>query len=191
MVFAVDIDSDAQLITRCLDGDREAFRRLYQRHCSRVRSILFQLTGKAEGLDDLTQEVFIKVYRALPNFRGESQFTTWLFRITYNVCQDARRKQGRRLQVVNLPETTSLENLPVADQREDNLGRLGRQELVQQALATLSAEQRDVIVLHDLQEKPQEEVARILDLPVGTVKSRVYYGRRKLREYLVAQGVEL
>ncbi|WP_287129162.1 sigma-70 family RNA polymerase sigma factor [Candidatus Cyanaurora vandensis] len=185
------METDEQLITRCLDGDQEAFRTLYQRHCPRVRSLLFQLTGKPEGLDDLTQEVFIKVFRALPKFRGESQFSTWIFRITYNVCQDFRRKQGRRLQLVNLPETTSLENLAVPDGREDNLGRLGRQELVQNALATLPAEQRDVIVLHDLQEKPQDEVARILNLPVGTVKSRVFYGRRKLREYLVAQGVEL
>jgi RNA polymerase sigma-70 factor (ECF subfamily) len=188
-MVAVHPDSDQLLITRCLKGEQEAFRALYQRYCPRVRSLLYQLTGKPEGLDDLTQEVFIKVYRALPNFRGESQFSTWLFRVTYNVCQDMRRKQGRRLQTVALGEHNSLENLPIPDEREDNLTRLSRQQLVQDALATLSAEQRDVIVLFDLQEKSQEDVAEILGLPVGTVKSRVYYGRRKLREWLEAQGV--
>lgn len=184
-------DSDQQLISRVLEGDNTAFRYLYQRYCPRVRSLLFQLTSKSEGLDDLTQEVFVKVHRSLPGFRGDSQFSTWLFRVTYNVCQDARRKQSRRLQVVTLPEYNSLENLPVSDEREDNLTRLNRQKLVQRALDSLSEEQREVIVLHDLQEKPQDEVAQILDVPVGTVKSRIYYGRRKLKEWFETQGVTL
>jgi RNA polymerase sigma-70 factor, ECF subfamily len=185
------LDTDQQIIARTLGGDRQAFRELYRRYCPRVRALLFQLTGRVEGLDDLTQDVFVKVHRNLAGFRGESLFSTWLFRVTYNVCQDYRRRQGRRLQTVTLPEYSSLENLPVTDERQDNLSRLSQQQLVQDALATLSAEQRDVIVLHDLQEKPQEEVARILDIPVGTVKSRLYYGRRKLKEWFLQQGVDL
>ncbi|WP_218082438.1 sigma-70 family RNA polymerase sigma factor [Anthocerotibacter panamensis] len=191
MTATVQTDSDQELIARATRGNTLAFRELYQRHCPRVRSLLFQLTGRPEGLDDLTQEVFLKVHRALPGFRGESKFSTWLFRVTYNVCQDARRRQARRLQTVTFESSATLENLSLADEREDTLGRLSRQQLVQDALASLPAEQRDVIVLHDLQERPQEEVAQILGLPVGTVKSRVFYGRRKLKDWFVQQGVVL
>ncbi len=191
MTSTVHSESDQKLITYCLNGDQSAFRTLYQRHQSRVRGLLYQLTGKIEGIDDLTQEVFLKVHRALPSFRGESQFSTWLFRVTYNVCQDARRRKGRRLQTVALGERSSLENLPIPDEREDALGRLSRQELVLRALDTLNSEHRDVIVLHDLQGKPQDEVAQLLELPVGTVKSRVFYGRRKLKEWFEQQGIVL
>ncbi|AGY59258.1 sigma-70 family RNA polymerase sigma factor [Gloeobacter kilaueensis] len=177
--------SDEQLVQRASRSDSQAFRELYQRYVAKVRGLLFQMTGDGDGLDDLTQEVFVKVFRALPSFRGDSQFSTWLFRIAVNCCQDARRRRGRR------PVAVPIDQLPLAAHSEDPLKRLDREELVARALQTLKDEHRLVVVLHDLQDRPQEEIAKILNVPVGTVKSRLFYARRQLREWFYAQGIEL
>ena len=187
MITVALIEEDSILVQRTLSGNQEAFRLLYRRHVGSVRRLVYQMTTDSQVLDDLTQEVFLKVHRNLSKFRGDAQFSTWLFRIAYNVCQDYHRRKGRSNKIVSLP----VEDLPISAPDAEVLSRLDRQELVSRALETLTPDHRAVVILHDLQEKSQEEVAQILEVPVGTIKSRLFYGRRKLKEWFSAQGVYL
>ncbi|WP_448561235.1 sigma-70 family RNA polymerase sigma factor [Trichothermofontia sp.] len=177
--------SDVELVQRCLQGRPAAFRQLYRRYQQRVRSTLYQLCGAA-GLDDLVQEVFLKAWKGLPNLKQPAQFSQWLYRIAWNVAMDQRRTYARdrsHLQVLgelldDPPPDTALTRLHYAD-------------LVQQGLAQLSLEHRAVLVLHDLEDIPQKEVASILEIPVGTVKSRLFHARAQMRQFLQQQGVQL
>jgi RNA polymerase sigma-70 factor (ECF subfamily) len=187
MITVALIEEDSILVQRTLSGNQEAFRLLYRRHVGPVRRLVYQMTTDSQVLDDLTQDVFLKVHRNLSKFRGDAQFSTWLFRIAYNVCQDYHRRKGRSNKVVSLP----VEDLPISAPDAEILSRVDRQEWVSRALETLTPDHRAVVILHDLQEKPQEEVAQILEVPVGTIKSRLFYGRRKLKEWFSAQGVYL
>lgn len=177
--------SDGELVQRCLQGQPAAFRQLYRRYQQRVRSTLYQLCGAA-GLDDLVQEVFLKAWKGLPKLKQPEQFSQWLYRIAWNVAMDQRRTYARdRSHLQTLGEF--LEGPPP----DVALTHLHYQDLVQQGLAHLSLEHRAVLVLHDLEEIPQKEVASILNIPVGTVKSRLFHARAQMRQFLEQQGVQL
>lgn len=179
--------SDTALVRQCQGGDRHSFRMLYQRYQQKVRSTLYQLCGKAV-LDDLVQEVFLKVWQGLPKLRNPDYFATWLYRISWNVAIDQRRRFAR--QITNPVDIETQDHL-MADQEEETLTTLHYQELIQQGLQTLSLEHRAVLVLHDLKDLPQKEVAEVLGVPLGTVKSRLHHARRSLRQFLETQGVKL
>jgi RNA polymerase sigma factor (sigma-70 family) len=183
---------DQQLVQATRQGNAQhsaaAFRQLYQRHHSRVRAILYQLgPGQPDGsLDDLVQEVFVRAWRGLPNFRATAQFSTWLYRIAYNVAADRRAalaKDRRRAQ--------ALQQAAPAHHTDPDLLTLHYQDLVARGLAALSADHRAVLVLHDLEALPQKEIAAILNIPIGTVKSRLFHARAALRQFLTDQGVQL
>ncbi len=176
---------DRDLIAQCLQGDRQSFRALYQRHHQRVRSVLYPL-GDSALLDDLVQEVFLRAWKGLPKFRQTAQFSTWLYRIAWNVATDHRQaaaKHRTRLQAI-------AQTAPDCDESADVL-QLHYQDLVQRGLDHLSLDHRTILVLHDLEDLPQAEVAHILDIPVGTVKSRLFHARAALRHFLHCQGVQL
>jgi RNA polymerase sigma factor (sigma-70 family) len=176
---------DQQLVQRCLAGDTQGFRELYRRHQQRVRSILYQLCDAAV-LDDLVQEVFMRAWKGLPKFRQSAQFSTWLYRIAWNAASDQRQAAARgrdRLQVLTHHATTQ--------QDAPDVMQLHYQDLVQRGLAALSFDHRTILVLHDLQEVPQKEVAEILAIPVGTVKSRLFHARAAMRQFLQKEGVQL
>jgi len=178
-------DADHELVQLCLKGYPQHFRRLYQRHQQRVRSILFQLCG-ASALDDLVQEVFLRAWKGLPKFRQSSKFSTWLYRIAWNVASDQRQdfaKARSRQQVLTDNAQT--------EQPAPNLMHLHYQDLVQRGLTTLSLDHRSVLVMHDLEEVPQKDVAEILGIPVGTVKSRLFHARAAMRQFLQTEGVQL
>lgn len=178
-------ESDHRLVQRCLQGDSQSFRQLYRRHQQRVRSILYQLCD-ATALDDLMQEVFIRAWKGLPKFRQTAQFSTWLYRIAWNVASDQRQSlaQGRnRLRLLT-------HNAAVQQDAPDVM-HLHYQDLVQRGLKQLSFDHRTILVLHDLQEVPQKEVAEILSIPVGTVKSRLFHARAAMRQFLQKEGVQL
>lgn len=179
--------SDLQLVNQCQQGDTASFRQLYRRYQQRVRSTLFQLCGK-DSLDDLVQEVFLRVWKGLPKLRQASYFSTWLYRITWNVATDGRRQYARRPPTED--DDSSLSNTEARPQDIPDLMQLHYQDLVQRALQSLKLEHRVVLVLHDLEDVPQKEVAKILELPLGTVKSRLFYARQAIREFLQEQGVE-
>jgi len=179
--------SDTELVRQCQSGDRHSFRMLYQRYQHRVRSTLFQLCGKTV-LDDLVQEVFLKAWQGLPKLRNPEYFATWIYRISWNVATDQRRRFARQSTV---PVDIETQDYLMADQEEETLTALHYQELIQQGLQTLSLDHRAVLVLHDLKDLPQKEVAEVLDVPLGTVKSRLHHARRSLRQFLETQGVKL
>lgn len=176
---------DAEIVQKCLQGDRQSFRHLYQRHQQRVRSTLFQLCGNS-ALDDLVQDVFVRAWKGLPNFRKTAKFSTWLYRITWNVACDRRRHLAQaHVQKQVLSNTVALQ------QDASDLMNLHYQDVVQRGLEVLSLDHRAVLVLHDLEDVPQKDIAQILNIPVGTVKSRLFHARDALRQFLHKEGVQL
>jgi RNA polymerase sigma factor (sigma-70 family) len=178
-------NNDFYLVQKCLQGDAQSFRLLYQQHSPRVRSILYQLC-EPSSLDDLVQEVFLRVWKGLPKFRGNAAFSTWLYRIAWNVAYDQRQK--------NVQKRTQLQALSekiLKEQEAPDLMKMHYQDLVQRGLSSLSFDHRTILVLHDVEEVPQKEVAEILEIPLGTVKSRLFHARVALRQFLQEQGVEI
>lgn len=180
-----------ELVARCQTGDRTAFRQLVEQYERTVFTTIASLIRDLSEADDIAQEVFIRVFRSLPTFRGQSQFSVWLYRITVNHCLDRLKHRRRR------PEAVSLDRM--LDQSEGDLDFLFKdtspdasevldqarlQKTVQVALNTLTPEYRVVITLKDLEGRSQEEIAMILDCPVGTVKSRLTRAREALKERL-------
>jgi RNA polymerase sigma-70 factor (ECF subfamily) len=178
-------ESDSCLIQQCLCGDTQSYAKLYRRHQLRVRSILYQLCGSS-ALDDLVQEVFLRAWKGLPKFRQTAKFSTWLYRIAWNLAADDRQ--------ANMQRRNQLENLTMkapTQQEAPNLLHLHYQDLVSRGLENLSFDHRTILVLHDLEEIPQKEVAQILNIPLGTVKSRLFHARTAMRQFLQQQGVQL
>lgn len=176
---------DDSLVWQCLQGDKQSFRLLYGRHQQRVRAILYQL-GQGAVLDDLVQEVFLRAWKGLPKFRRSAKFSTWLYRIAWNVASDQRQAIARgKTQLQTL--TT---HAPIQHDAPDVL-HLHYQDLVQRGLVSLSFDHRTVLVLHDLEEVPQKEIADILRIPLGTVKSRLFHARAAMRQFLEQEGVQL
>ncbi|CBN55162.1 MULTISPECIES: sigma-70 family RNA polymerase sigma factor [Kamptonema] len=184
--------SDSYLIAQCLEGDRTCFRHLYRRYQNKVRSTLYQLCGQF-FLDDLVQEVFLRVWKGLPKLKQRDNFSTWLYRITWNVAADQRQAFAQQRSFNS--KLTIEENLSVdANSKisvDFDLMQIHYQDLVKRGLEKLSFEHRSVLVLHDLEDLPQKDVAQILGVPIGTVKSRLFRARATVREFLQQEGVQL
>jgi len=176
---------DSHLVQQSLQGDTQSFRLLYRRHEKRVRTILYQLCD-VSVLDDLVQDVFLRAWRGLPKFRQTAKFSTWLYRIAWNVASDYRQTAAKRR--TQLQELTK--QAPMRQESPDVM-HLHYQDLVQRGLNELSAAHWTVLVLHDLEEVPQKDIAEILEIPVGTVKSRLFHARAAVRKFLDHEGVQL
>jgi RNA polymerase sigma-70 factor (ECF subfamily) len=184
-----NIDTDKQLVLRSQQGDCHSFRQLYRNYQQRVRSTLYQLCGR-EILDDLVQEVFLRAWKGLPNLREPAHFGTWLYRISWNVATDQKRKYFKAKESLSQDEQI-FNTTPSQTEDTPDLMRLHYQDLVQRGLQSLSLEHRAVLVLHDLEDIPQKEIAEILSIPIGTVKSRLFHARKAIRQYLEQEGVSL
>ena len=188
------IQTEEELIILCQQGDRASFRLLYQRYQQRVRSTLYQLCGNSL-LDDLVQEVFLRAWKGLPKLKKAKYFSTWLYRISWNVATDRRRKLARGKEKTSLndkyPDKDRLNYERDLSKAQDtpDLMHLHYQDLVQRGLDNLSFDHRSVLVLHDLEDLPQKEVAEILNIPVGTVKSRLFHARNSFKKFLEQQGI--
>jgi RNA polymerase sigma-70 factor, ECF subfamily len=182
-----DPERDEDLVRRFLGGDGSAFSSLVERHGSRVYGLCLRILGDPEDARDAAQDTFVIVLRKLDRFRGDAAFTTWLHRVTVNACYDELRKRKRRpiLHVAaGDQELPSYEvAAPGADPTEGIAGSLDAAA----ALARVPEDFRIALVLADVQDLPYEEIARVLDVPVGTVKSRVHRGRIALAR---AMGLE-
>ena len=177
--------TDREMIARCKKGDREAFNKLMETYQKQVFNISYGMLSDYEDASDAAQEVFVKVWRSIAGFKGEASFKTWLYRICANVCNDILRKRQRRGMTVSLDDDSSaaelLSELPTP---EDSLEVNERQRLVRRAIDSLSNEFITVIVLSELQQLSYEEVANVLKIPTGTVKSRLNRARNALRKKL-------
>ncbi|VEP15133.1 RNA polymerase sigma factor, sigma-70 family [Hyella patelloides LEGE 07179] len=182
--------TESELVALSCNGDSESFRLLYQNYQAKVRSTLYQLCGSAM-LDDLLQEVFLRAWKGLPKLKQAEYFSTWIYRICWNVATDYRRKLAKNNHKVGaVPDLESMmwENSSYNSQETD-LMQLHYQDLVKRGLEHLNLSHRVVIVLHDLEDIPQKKIAQILDIPVGTVKSRLYHARNTLKKFLQQQGI--
>ncbi|MBS1706240.1 MAG: sigma-70 family RNA polymerase sigma factor [Armatimonadetes bacterium] len=180
---------DQLLIARAQKGDRVAFDELIKKHERRAYQYAFRLTSSQEEAMDIVAEAFIRVYNALQNFRGQSAFTTWLYRIVTNCYLDLKKKDKSKSQV-SLDAPTDFEgemerqiedpNLTPDEEVEKN----ERERLVQRAVAKLPDYQRAMLMMYHVEMLSYEEIAQSLDLPLGTVKSRLNRARLSLRELL-------
>ncbi|MFD9304978.1 RNA polymerase sigma factor SigM [Streptomyces sp. NPDC060048] len=172
--------SDQELLALHAAGDPDAFGELVRRHRDRLWAVALRTLGDREEAADAVQDALVSAYRAAHTFRGESAVTTWLHRITVNACLDRARKAASR-RTSPLDDTDRLERL--LEPHESAEAPAERQDLHRQllaALGTLPAEQRAALVLVDMQGYPVAEAARLLGVPVGTVKSRCARGRARL-----------
>jgi RNA polymerase sigma-70 factor (ECF subfamily) len=186
----VDTD-DAALIERCRAGDVAAFEPLVEKYRQRVWRLAFNVLRDREEAWDVAQEAFIRAYQALPSFRGQSAFYTWLYRIVMNVAADrarSRAAQGRAFGTERVPEEDWERVLtdPAPDQESPDAAaaRAQDRERITKALDTLPEHHRAIIVLSDLQGLSYREIAETLDIPMGTVMSRLHNARKRLRDAL-------
>jgi RNA polymerase sigma-70 factor (ECF subfamily) len=178
------------LIRRAVQGDAVAFDRLVEQYSPRVYALAYRMIGSAEDAQDIAQEAFVRVYHALPRYKGEAAFSTWLYRIVTNVCYDELKRRKRRPATFSEMESDEgearIDTLPGGGESpEDAALRRERQRTVQQAITTLPEHFRAVLVLYDLQGFSYQEIADILRQNVGTVKSRLNRARNLLREKLL------
>ena len=186
-------EQEAAVIRRVLDGDGNAFEALVAAYEKNVYNLALRMTGNAQDAEDMAQEAFVKAYTSLPGFRGDSKFSVWLYRIVSNVCLDFLRRQNRRpassLSLEDEDGEESQMDIPDESQSpEQLLERSLTQEAVQRGLQSLSEEQRQILLLREIQGLSYEEIAETLDLEAGTVKSRIFRARKKLCAFLIADG---
>ncbi len=186
------LDADTQLVERCLEGDDAAWEDLVKVYTRRVYAICYRFTGADHEAQDLTQEVFLRVFRSLKSFRsGEGSFQVWLTRLTRNLLIDHyRRTKLDRMSDSIEEQMPVLEEKTAMSARTDGL-LAGREasEVLQAALQKLSPDLRETVILRDLEEMEYREIARILNVPEGTVKSRLNRGRAELARVLRRQNV--
>ena len=171
--------SDQELVTRFQKGDEGAFALLMRRHERRVYNLAYRVLGGPEDARDATQDAFLSCFRNLASFRGDAAFSTWLHRIAVNACYDLAR---RRKPAMSLEEEL-VERAPTADHAD----RAAAAADVQRALLEIPMDFRIVLILHELQDQPLDEIAAALDVPVGTVKSRLHRGRVALGRVLAGE----
>lgn len=183
--------SDEELVEACLAGEVSAFDVLVSRWDRKIQGAIYRVLGSEEEALDLCQEAFLKAYRGLGSFKKEARFSSWLYQIALNLCRDRlRRRRGRTI--------VSLDELSEAEPALGGLARPSALDLVENrdmcravaaAVAALPEEQREVIVLKEYQELTFLEIAEVLDVPMSTVKTRLYRGLGQLRQMLERQGI--
>lgn len=168
----------SELIERCKAGDGVAFREVFRNHRADVARLALRMTSRPGDLEDLVQEVFLQVYRSIKDFRGQSRFSTWLYRVTVNVVLMQRRAAKSRPVLQEMPDDAfgkDARELP-----DDQVARSRRVAAFYRLLDRLSDKKRAVFVLHELEGLSPVEVAKVVAAPVLTVRTRLFYARREL-----------
>jgi RNA polymerase sigma-70 factor, ECF subfamily len=174
--------TDLELARAAASGDAVAFEQLYQQHHRRVYSICLRMLGDVSQAEDLTQEVFLQVYKKISSFRGDSAFTTWLHRLTVNQVLMHFRKRGVKLEhTTEEGDFTEVVDTPLQSTRR--ISMIERLAL-DRAIAQLPPGYRTVFVLHDVEGYEHEEISKMLDVSIGTSKSQLHKARMRLRELL-------
>ena len=186
------LEQDAQLVQQCLRGDGSAWEELVRRHNRRIFNICYRFTGNRTEAEDLSQDVFLRVYKTLASYRAiHGGFATWMTSVTRNLLIDHYRRTKRDRATDSLDDA-----MPVVENKESTARRPDEQALlgelssqVQSALTKLSPELREAVILRDLQQLEYGEIQRVLAVPEGTVKSRINRGRIELARILQQMGV--
>lgn len=178
------MDRDAFLVEQCRAGDEEACEALVRQYQERVFALISRMTGDPDRVEDIAQEVFLKAFRSLKSFRGGSRFYTWLYRITVNTVLNTMRSQGRR-QETSLDALEGFEVQADADMEPAEVtARLELARRVREAIDQLEEPYRVIVYLRELEDLSYEEIAQVVELPVGTVKSRLFRARQHLKGLL-------
>jgi len=186
------LEQDAQLVQQCLQGDGSAWEELVRRHTRRIFNICYRFTGNGTDAEDLSQDVFLRVYKTLGSYRSaHGGFATWMTSVTRNLLIDHYRRTKRDRVTDSLEDAMPVvENKEAFGRRPDQLALLGElSSQVQTALTKLSPELREAVILRDLQQLEYNEIREVLDVPEGTVKSRINRGRIELARVLQQMGV--
>ena len=186
--------TDEELVARAKAGDLDSFNQLVSRWERPIYALAYRTLGREEDARDVVQEAFLRAYRGLKGFKGEAKFSSWLYRITLNLCRDWSRRE-RRAPIVQVPEGT--DPVELADERvhtsesvEDLVARREMSDAVAKAMAELPEEQRTAIMLKEYHGLTFQEIAGMLDCPLSTVKTRLYQGLSVLRRRLERRQAE-
>ncbi|HSR88388.1 MAG TPA: sigma-70 family RNA polymerase sigma factor [Pontiella sp.] len=182
--------TDGELVLKAQQGDVHAFDELVERYHGKIYGLTYNMTSNREDAEDLTQEVFIKAFQALPRFKGKSSFYTWLYRIAVNKTINYRKKRNRKraLSLDQFDQEIKTDevyhDLTSKGSPLRNVSLTELQKKMNEALQTLSEKHRTVVVLHDMQGIPHEEIAKMVGSSVGTIRSRLFYARRQMQAEL-------
>ncbi|MGD8629060.1 MAG: sigma-70 family RNA polymerase sigma factor [bacterium] len=183
-------ESDEQLMLKAGQGDRNAFDELVRRYSSRMVNVAYQVLGDRELAEDVAQETFLRAYKSAARYRQISKFSTWLYTIALNLCRnELRRRKFKTYSLEGMAERDeeSKVRVDIRDERTQpdlDMERKEAGDLVRQAVEKLPEKFKTPLVLRDIQELTYEEISEILDLPEGTVKSRINRGRLRVKEIL-------
>ena len=180
-------NEDTELVALAQKGSTNSFNKLVDKYHSRIYSLTYQMTSNREDAEDLTQEIFIKAFEALPRFKGRSSFYTWLYRIGINKTINYRKKRNRNrpISIDALDQDITYDEVYAElDSKDSPLRHIGLNELqvkLNEAMQKLSFKHRTVVVMHDIEGIPHDEIAKIVGVSVGTIRSRLFYARRQLQ----------
>ena len=190
----MDDQHTGELVRRCVAGEASAWEEVVRLHNRRIYNLCYRFTNSPDAAEDLTQEVFIRVYRTINTYHAEKgAFTTWLTALTRNLLVDhfRRGRQDRATDSIDATVTDDPESPPLSDRLRDprpspadHVASRETQKMVQRALARLSPDLREAVILRDLQDMDYKEIAQVLRVPEGTVKSRINRGRMELARLL-------
>ena len=183
---------EQQLVSAARQGDMAAFESLVRLYEKRVFALTLRMCGDREDAAEAAQEAFLAAWQGLAFFRGDSSFSTWLYRLASNACVDLLRRESRRRAAAGPSLDDEELNLEVPDEMpspQDEAERRELREEIERGLAALSPEHREVLVLREIHQLRYDEIAETLDLDVGTVKSRISRGRKQLRNFLLICGI--
>jgi RNA polymerase sigma-70 factor, ECF subfamily len=183
------MQTDQELVALAAGGDAESFNQLIKRWERQIFALAYRIIGREEDARDVCQETFLRAFRALPRFKGEAQFSSWIYRIAVNLCRDWIRKQ-RRAPVMQAPEGVDISDMAAergpVESIEELVGRRQLSAMVAEEMARLPEAQRTAIVLKEYHGMTFQEIAELQECPLSTVKTRLYQGlsvlRRRLRE---------
>jgi RNA polymerase sigma-70 factor (ECF subfamily) len=185
--------TDEELVARSMGGDLDSFNQLVLRWERPIYALAYRVIGREEDARDVAQETFLRAFRALKGFKGQAKFSSWLYRITLNLCRDWIRRE-RRTPVVQAPEGVDVIELAgetsPSESIEDLVSRHEIGRAVGKAMSQLPEEQRTAIILKEYHGLTFQEIADLLDCPLSTVKTRLYQGLTVLRKQLRDAGVE-
>lgn len=168
---SVEYGSEAELLAACRRQDIRAFEQLYQVHGGRLKSVAFHITGNRQDAEDAVQETFLKLYRAIGSFQGQSSIGTWLCRIVINVCYDLARKRGREIE-------------PPPGDRPGPPTQVGLKVALDDAMRRINPRHRMVFLLFEVEGMRHSEIASILDIPEGTSKAWLFEAKKELKRLL-------
>lgn len=185
------IDKEQQLVDAARGGDEAAFEQLVHLYEKRVLALTNRMCRNPKDAAEAAQEAFLSAWQGLKFFRGDSSFSTWLYRLASNACVDLLRREGRHQTAAGPSFNDEEANIDVADPAATPHEAAETQELrelIEQGLQSLTPDHRQVLILREMHQLSYDEIAQSLDIDVGTVKSRISRGRKQLRNFLIASG---